>query len=256
MMLWYTLDTFETWLAQDVDTVYQFVQEGKNRMCLRVQGHIPVSHYLKRGVTYDALENVLENIVHILNAFDSELIKKDRVVMYIEQFLWNEHTKTVRFVPLQILGHTRFLSQRDIFCRLIQETTFHCLSEVHRQRLVEWITDGGKDHSLEQPFQLLHIEQAFSIVLTHDKKVIGRQELFGHMTISQEHVIVYTDQNNQAVLIDNDSTNGTLLNGKKIVPQQSYILKQGDRITIVEEEFICDYQRKTISQEQNQFVSW
>lgn len=254
--MWYTLDAFESWIEQDTGTVYQFVQERKNKMCLRINGHVLIRDYLKRGVTYETLQTILECVASVLDALDSELVKKDRVVMFIEQFLWNEHTQTVQFVPFHVVGCRRFLTQQDIIRDLIKETIFFVLTPEQRQQLMTWLNVDAEAISV-RGLWLEHVRKDYSFKVTYDKQVIGRQQLFGEKTISQEHITVYMDKYNCGILIDNQSTNGTFLNGKKLEPLQVYAVKHGDRIMIAEEEFRCvDKQTDTARYEESKFVAW
>lgn len=252
----YMLDAFETWLEQDQNGIYQFVRENKHALCLRLNGHGPVVDYLKSGVTYEVLHHILKSMVTILDAFDSEAIKKDRIVMYIEQFIWNEHTRTVHFVPLHVLGHTKFLSQQEVIRVCIQETMFLFLTSEQMNKLSAWLVHGDSKCKDVQCVQLEHVSGKVVIVLTHERQVIGRQEVLGNKTVSMVHSTVYIDQNREGMIMDNDSTNGTFLNGERLIPHQAYMLKKGDRIMIAEEEFMCVYKKKEHRKDPEQFVGW
>lgn len=49
--------------------------------------------------------------------------------------------------------------------------------------------------------------------------------------VSRNHVII-KQQNDSVLIVDNDSVNGTLLNNKKLVPNNTYPLKSGDLVRL------------------------
>lgn len=76
-----------------------------------------------------------------------------------------------------------------------------------------------------------------SINLPHDiieKKLIGRNALsqirYSFDDVSDKHAYICKKSNSEIVLIDNNSTNGTYVNGNRITTP--YILKKGDNVTI------------------------
>jgi hypothetical protein len=62
-------------------------------------------------------------------------------------------------------------------------------------------------------------------------------------TISRIHAIIYVDQDNVCCVRDNNSTNGTLVNGTRILKSTDYILQIGDRISfaVPEYSYILNY---------------
>ena len=96
---------------------------------------------------------------------------------------------------------------------------------------------------------LIHTEtkQKFiiiQIVATNNKVYLGRPEDAEKSTsvidlsdipysqrISRSHAYIYWDDHRGCyVIVDNNSTNGTILNSDPLVPDQPYDLKQGDKI--------------------------
>lgn len=67
-----------------------------------------------------------------------------------------------------------------------------------------------------------------------EKKLIGRnpmsQILYSFDDVSDKHAYLCKKANGEIVIIDNNSTNGTYVNGSKIT--SSYILKKGDNVAI------------------------
>jgi pSer/pThr/pTyr-binding forkhead associated (FHA) protein len=68
-----------------------------------------------------------------------------------------------------------------------------------------------------------------------EKIIIGRSGtsdiVFDHDDVSRNHAYIYCDiMNNKVYLIDNDSSNGTFINGEKITPRQPSILSDNDEI--------------------------
>lgn len=67
-----------------------------------------------------------------------------------------------------------------------------------------------------------------------DKKTIGRNPMsqirYSFDDVSDKHAYICKKQNGEVVLIDNNSTNGTYVNGSKITAP--HILKKGDHVTI------------------------
>ncbi|MGK7947809.1 MAG: FHA domain-containing protein [Xenococcaceae cyanobacterium] len=64
-----------------------------------------------------------------------------------------------------------------------------------------------------------------------DRPVIDISNIPFAERVSRFHAYVTWDSyNNSFTIVDDNSTNGTILNGKSLTPQQSYPLKTGDRL--------------------------
>ena len=64
-----------------------------------------------------------------------------------------------------------------------------------------------------------------------DRQVIDISNIPYAERISRLHAYVTWDNNlNSYTIADNDSTNGTILNGKSLTPHQPYSLRRGDRL--------------------------
>ena len=50
--------------------------------------------------------------------------------------------------------------------------------------------------------------------------------------ISRSHAAISPQTNGEFMLVDLNSSNGTILNGEKLEPHQSYPVKDGDRVLI------------------------
>jgi pSer/pThr/pTyr-binding forkhead associated (FHA) protein len=53
----------------------------------------------------------------------------------------------------------------------------------------------------------------------------------GEMGVSREHLFLKLD-GEQVVVVDNKSANGTKLNGEWLKPEQAYVIRHGDELTL------------------------
>jgi uncharacterized membrane protein YhaH (DUF805 family) len=82
-----------------------------------------------------------------------------------------------------------------------------------------------------------------SIVLYRDEEVVvGRASqadvAIADKYISKRHVSLYLDERGRVVARDLHSTNGTYLAGKKLEPDVSYVLREGDRLILGSEDVV------------------
>ena len=108
--------------------------------------------------------------------------------------------------------------------------------------ITEQIQQSGDDRTLRFP-TLTRVKTGETISVRYKTYRIGRSEsvcdysLKDDRTISREHAEIITKGDNYYIM-DKNSTNKTYLNDTELLPMTEYALKDGDRITLANEEFI------------------
>ena len=78
--------------------------------------------------------------------------------------------------------------------------------------------------------------------LEKDETKIGRSRtmtdccISGNSAVGRLHAVI-VKKDNEYYLSDNNSTNKTFLNSKELIPEKAYLLKNGDRIRLANENF-------------------
>jgi pSer/pThr/pTyr-binding forkhead associated (FHA) protein len=133
------------------------------------------------------------------------------------------------------------------------EETVDAENSTHIQEIVHAQIQGNllKHHSLLtfniggiQLFSTLDEEIIFgrSADQSFDKQIIDLSGFKAHEAgVSRQHAALQRNENNQIVLIDLDSSNGTFLNGERLIPMHAYLVENGDEIGLAHLTLIIDF---------------
>ena len=84
------------------------------------------------------------------------------------------------------------------------------------------------------------------IVINKDKFVIGKSkfsdyQVRGNSTVSRSHIIVTCQSDGSLIIEDNNSKNGTFVDGIRVGPHERFKLEAGQSLRLSDEIFdICD----------------
>lgn len=114
---------------------------------------------------------------------------------------------------------------------------------------VSLLNTSNISHAVKQQvgfgLKVTRIQSNETIVVNSSLFKIGKSEdgndyaISDNRAISRQHAEIRV-RNNQAFLVDCNSTNGVKINGKKIKPSVEYKIKRGDKIHLANEEFLVE----------------
>ncbi len=96
---------------------------------------------------------------------------------------------------------------------------------------------------------LIYVRNNETMELTEEEVIIGRSEELCNYIIKNNSMIgrchaTIINARESCRLVDNNSLNGTYLNGHRLKQGEEYVLQDGDRILLANEEFIFYFRRE------------
>lgn len=211
----FSLKTFERLILQLSNQVEHEDELSSVKVSFESE-HIESIDVEKRNVAYDPLSYFQTNIPNAAkeqSLFNNKDIQS--VTQGVQEVFENEEYK---------VAETSVLSLNGDIDKMLNQT---CKATPHSSRVILRRQKNGEQ-----------------IVILKPKYVIGRSKfecdysILGNSAISRVHLVICQDSMGKVTVSDNKSRNGSKLNGGRLQPNENYEVRDGDVLTLADENFV------------------